>query len=149
MSRYTLAIDQGTHPRPAPSCSTTNITSRGIAQRSSRKHYPASGWVEHEPDDLWETSVATMRQVMTETGVGPGDVAAIGITNQRETALVWDRRTGEPIHRAIVWQEPAHRRDLREAEGGGPRRPRSPPRPGSCSTPISPASKKSAGCSTR
>ncbi|WP_349367509.1 glycerol kinase GlpK [Salinarimonas sp.] len=104
MARYTLAIDQGTTSTRAILFD-DHMHVAGIAQQEFQQHYPASGWVEHEPDDLWETSVATVRQAMTDKGVSAADIAAIGITNQRETALVWDRRTGEPIHRAIVWQD--------------------------------------------
>ncbi|MBE7203968.1 MAG: glycerol kinase GlpK, partial [Parafilimonas terrae] len=67
--------------------------------------FPASGWVEHEPEDLWRTTLETCRAAMTQAGITARDVAAIGITNQRETTLVWDRRTGEAVHRAIVWQD--------------------------------------------
>jgi glycerol kinase len=104
VARYTLAIDQGTTSTRAILFD-DHMRVAGIAQQEFAQHYPASGWVEHEPDDLWETSVATVRRVMTDKGACAADIAAIGITNQRETALVWDRRTGEPIHRAIVWQD--------------------------------------------
>ena len=64
-----------------------------------------SGWVEHDPTDIWETVVRVGRAVIDKAGIGSSDIAAIGITNQRETTLVWDRATGEPIHKAIVWQD--------------------------------------------
>lgn len=101
---HILAIDQGT-------TSTRSILFRqdlsvaAVAQEEFPQHYPASGWVEHDPEDLWRTTVATMRATLAKAGVGPGDVAAIGITNQRETTVLWDRRTGAAIHRAIVWQD--------------------------------------------
>src|SRR5581483_4407451 len=69
------------------------------------QHFPADGQVEHEPDDLWTTTVATCRSAMQKAGVAARDIAAIGITNQRETTLLWDRATGRPVHRAIVWQD--------------------------------------------
>ncbi len=101
---HILALDQGT------------TSSRGIvfgpdmqiaaiAQEEFRQHYPASGWVEHDPMDLWSTTAATARAAIEKAGLSARDIAAIGITNQRETTLVWDRKTGKPIHPAIVWQD--------------------------------------------
>ncbi len=101
---YILAIDQGT------------TSSRSIvfgpdmqivatAQEEFPQHYPASGWVEHDPSDLWASTAATARAAIEKAGLHARDVAAIGITNQRETTLVWDRKTGKPIHNAIVWQD--------------------------------------------
>ncbi len=75
------------------------------AQEEFAQHYPASGWVEHDPADIWATVAASARGAIERAGLGPRDIAAIGITNQRETTLVWDRRTGEPVHNAIVWQD--------------------------------------------
>jgi glycerol kinase len=104
MNGYVLAIDQGT-------TSTRSILFDGeqravaSAQEEFQQHFPASGWVEHEPEDLWRTTQTTAQWALAKAGVAVSDVAAIGITNQRETAVVWDRRTGEPIHRAIVWQD--------------------------------------------
>src|SRR5690606_33443717 len=69
------------------------------------QHFPRPGWVEHELDDIWQSVLATGRAAIAEAGISPGRIAAIGITNQRETAAVWNRRTGEPVHRAIVWQD--------------------------------------------
>src|SRR5690606_6415348 len=66
---------------------------------------PASGWVEHEPEEIWDSVVATCREALSKAGLTASEIAAIGITNQRETTLVWDRRTGKAIHRAIVWQD--------------------------------------------
>lgn len=76
-----------------------------MAQREFPQLYPEPGWVEHNPQDLWETQSSVAMEAISRAGVSPGDVAAIGITNQRETTLVWDRRTGEPIYNAIVWQD--------------------------------------------
>lgn len=101
---HILAIDQGT------------TSSRAIvfdgkmkivasAQEEFTQHYPASGWVEHDPMDLWSTTIATCRGAMERAGIKATDITAIGITNQRETTLVWDRVTGEPVHNAIVWQD--------------------------------------------
>jgi len=99
---HILAIDQGT-------TSSRAILFDGamqvvaVAQEEVPQHYPASGWVEHDPADLWSTALRTACEVIARAG-NP-EIAAIGITNQRETVLVWDRATGEPIHRAIVWQD--------------------------------------------
>lgn len=101
---FILAIDQGT-------TSTRSILFRGdltiaaVAQEEFPQHYPASGWVEHDPEDLWRTTVTTMRAALAKAGAAAADVASIGITNQRETTVVWDRATGAAIHRAIVWQD--------------------------------------------
>ena len=104
MTRYCLAIDQGT------TSSRAIVFDEGLqivckAQREFPQHFPASGWVEHDPEDLWRTALETCREVISKIEGGAKSIAAIGITNQRETTLVWDRRTGEPIHRAIVWQD--------------------------------------------
>ena len=99
-----LAIDQGTTSSRAilfrPDTSVA-----AAAQQEFPQHFPAPGWVEHEPEDLWTTTVATCREAMSRAGAAAADIAAIGITNQRETAIVWDRRTGESVGRAIVWQD--------------------------------------------
>jgi glycerol kinase len=102
--KHILAIDQGT-------TSTRSIVFNdearkvSVAQREFAQHYPAPGWVEHDVEEIWRDSLATAREAIAESGLGAQDIAAIGITNQRETAVVWDRRTGIPIHRAIVWQD--------------------------------------------
>jgi glycerol kinase len=76
-----------------------------VAQREFKQHYPQPGWVEHDPLEIWTTQEETAREAMHQAGVHCEDIAAIGITNQRETTVVWNRRTGEPIHNAIVWQD--------------------------------------------
>jgi len=76
-----------------------------VAQQEFTQIYPAPGWVEHDPEEIWTTSVATVRAAMAKASVAAKDVAAIGITNQRETTLLWDRASGKPIHNAIVWQD--------------------------------------------
>ncbi|MDO9060178.1 MAG: glycerol kinase, partial [Bradyrhizobium sp.] len=75
------------------------------AQQEFPQHFPASGWVEHEPEDIWTSTVAVCREALKKANVTAKDIAAIGITNQRETTVVWDRATGQAIHRAIVWQD--------------------------------------------
>jgi glycerol kinase len=99
-----LAIDQGTtSSRAIVFGSDTRL--RGVGQQEVRQHYPRSGWVEHDPEDLWATTVATMRTALARAEIGPESLAAIGITNQRETTVVWEKATGKPIHKAIVWQD--------------------------------------------
>jgi glycerol kinase len=102
--RHILAIDQGTTSSRAIIFDAT-MQVKAIAQEEFPQHYPASGWVEHDPGDLWSTTAGTCRSAIERAGLGPEDIAAIGITNQRETTLVWDRRTGRPLHNAIVWQD--------------------------------------------
>ncbi len=101
---FVLAIDQGTTSSRAilfrPDTSVA-----AVAQQEFPQHFPAPGWVEHEPEDLWRSTVETCREAMRRGGAEATEIAAIGITNQRETAIVWDRRTGESIGRAIVWQD--------------------------------------------
>ena len=99
-----LALDQGT-------TSTRSILfdasgrALGQAQIELPQHFPQSGWVEHEPEDIWRDSVASLKGALDQAGRDAQEVAAIGITNQRETTVLWDRETGEPLHRAIVWQD--------------------------------------------
>ena len=101
---YVLAIDQGTTSTRAILFD-ENMKIAGVAQEEFTQHFPASGWVEHEAGDLWDTTLRTCHAVMEKQDTSASDIAAIGITNQRETTLIWDRETGEPIHRAIVWQD--------------------------------------------
>jgi glycerol kinase len=99
-----LAIDQGTtSSRAILFRPDTSIVA--VAQREFPQHFPAPGWVEHEPEDLWTSTVETCREAMRRGAVSASEIAGIGITNQRETAIVWDRRTGESVGRAIVWQD--------------------------------------------
>lgn len=101
---HILAIDQGTtSSRAILFDDKLNVTA--TAQEEFTQHFPNSGWVEHDPDDIWATTAATCRGVIERAGISATDIAAIGITNQRETTLVWDRTTGKPIHNAIVWQD--------------------------------------------
>ncbi|PSC02724.1 glycerol kinase [Alsobacter soli] len=101
---FILAIDQGTtSSRAILFREDTSIAA--VAQQEFPQHFPASGWVEHEPEDLWSSTLAVCREALAKAGVEAREVAAIGITNQRETTLVWDRQTGKAVHRAIVWQD--------------------------------------------
>ena len=101
---YVLAIDQGT---TSTRSILFDVAARPVAvsQREFQQHYPQPGWVEHDPEDIWRDTLATMKEAMAQAGVGAAGVAAIGITNQRETVVVWERATGKPIHKAIVWQD--------------------------------------------
>jgi glycerol kinase len=104
MSSHILAIDQGTtSSRAIVFRADTSIAAS--AQQEFPQHFPASGWVEHEPDDIWQSTLATCREAMRTANFAAADIAAIGITNQRETTVVWDRATGRAVHRAIVWQD--------------------------------------------
>jgi glycerol kinase len=104
VASYVLAIDQGTtSTRAILFRADTSIAA--VAQQEFPQHFPADGQVEHEPDDLWATTVLTCRSAMQKVGAAARDIAGIGITNQRETTLLWDRATGKPVHRAIVWQD--------------------------------------------
>jgi glycerol kinase len=77
----------------------------GMAQREFRQHYPRPGWVEHDPEEIWESQLAVAREVLQTRDLDPREVAAIGIANQRETTILWDRKTGQPVYNAIVWQD--------------------------------------------
>ena len=101
---FILAIDQGTTSSRAIIFD-ADMKPIASAQEEFTQHFPASGWVEHDPDDIWNTVLSTCRAAMDKAGVRASDIAGIGITNQRETTLVWDRHTGEPVHNAIVWQD--------------------------------------------
>jgi len=101
---FILAIDQGTTSTRAILFD-HQMQVATTAQREFAQHFPRSGWVEHDPADLWQTTLATCRQAMDEAGIEAGQIAALGITNQRETTVVWDKTTGEPVSNAIVWQD--------------------------------------------
>src|SRR4030081_1180135 len=101
---YVLAIDQGTTSSRAI-VFRSDISIAATAQQEFPQHFPASGWVEHEPEDIWTSTIATCRDALEKAGLKAKDIAAIGITNQRETTAVWDRATGKAGHRAIVWQD--------------------------------------------
>src|SRR5262245_48822346 len=101
---HRLALDQGTTSSRAI-VFTEDGAVAGMAQRELTQFYPSPGLVEHDPDEIWSTQLDTARQAMREAGIGAADIAAVGLTNQRETVVMWERRSGRPIHRAIVWQD--------------------------------------------
>jgi len=101
---FVLAIDQGTTSSRAI-VFRGDISIAASAQAEFPQHFPASGWVEHEPEDIWTSTVTVCREALEKAGLKAKDIAAIGITNQRETTVVWDRATGQAVHRAIVWQD--------------------------------------------
>jgi len=104
MKKAVLALDQGTTSSRAIVFDHDGRT-LAVARREFAQSYPRSGWVEHDPDELWSSQVSVAAEAMARAGLAPADLAAIGITNQRETTLLWDRTTGRPIHPAIVWQD--------------------------------------------
>src|SRR5258707_6183134 len=104
MPRHILAIDQGT--------TSTRVVvfdeaarAIGSAARELKQHYPQPGWVEHDPEEIWRSVCELLPQVVAETKIDPLTIVGIGVTNQRETVVVWERATGAPLARAIVWQD--------------------------------------------
>ncbi|SUO97745.1 glycerol kinase GlpK [Suttonella ornithocola] len=104
MSKYVIALDQGTTSSRAIIFN-HNGDIVNIAQKDFTQHFPEPGWVEHNPQAIWSTQLSVMSEAIAKAGVREDEIAAVGITNQRETTMVWDKKTGEPIHRAIVWQD--------------------------------------------
>src|SRR5438477_196411 len=100
---FILALDQGTSSSRAIIFNRDGAI-RAVAQKEFRQLFPQPGWVEHDPGEIWSTQLEVARQALTKAELKAGDINAIGITNQRETTVIWDRRTGDPIHNAIVWQ---------------------------------------------
>ncbi|UWR24508.1 glycerol kinase GlpK [Sulfitobacter sp. S190] len=116
-ARYILAIDQGTTSSRAIVFD-ADMRVTASAQEEFTQHFPQSGWVEHDPGDLWSTTASTCRAAIEKAGLTGDDIAAIGITNQRETVVVWDTETGKPLYNAIVWQDRRtadYCRELRDA----------------------------------
>ncbi|MGH7330997.1 MAG: FGGY family carbohydrate kinase, partial [Polyangiaceae bacterium] len=104
MKKHVLAIDQGTTGSTALVVSLEGET-LGRATTEFRQHFPKPGWVEHDTREIWGSIETSVREAIASAGIKPTDLGGIGITNQRETTVIWDRKTGEPIHRAIVWQD--------------------------------------------
>ena len=104
MSPYVLALDQGTTSSRAIVFDARGAA-RGFAQQEFEQYFPQAGWVEHDAEEIWSTQLATARGAIADAGIAPSELAAIGITNQRETTIVWERDTGAAVYRAIVWQD--------------------------------------------
>lgn len=104
VERYVMSIDQGT---TSTRCILFDHQGRlvSVAQREHQQHFPRPGWVEHDAVEIWHTLRRVVPQALSDAEVTPDEVAAIGIANQRETTVLWDRRTGTPLGRAIVWQD--------------------------------------------
>src|SRR5688572_11738874 len=101
---FLLALDQGTTSSRAIVFDDAGAIV-GVAQREFKQHFPKPGWVEHDADEIWQTQLDVAVEVLGKLKLKPADVAALGVTNQRETTVLWDRATGEPLHHAIVWQD--------------------------------------------
>jgi glycerol kinase len=104
MPNFILAIDQGTTSSRAIVFD-TKLMPRGVGQQEFKQYYPASGWVEHDPEEIWKSVLTVCKTALKKAKAKPSDIKTIGITNQRETVIIWDRKTGKPIHKAIVWQD--------------------------------------------
>ena len=104
MAAYILAIDQGTTSSRALVFD-RNLEIKGLGQQEFTQHFPDNGWVEHDANEIWSTTLSSCHQALAKAGISARDIACIGITNQRETTVVWDRTTGVPIANAIVWQD--------------------------------------------
>ena len=104
MAKYAAALDQGTTSSRAM---VFNHEGRveSVSQKEHEQIYPKPGWVEHDPKEIWARSQEVLDEALSAAGASTDDVAGLGITNQRETKVVWDRNTGEPIHNALVWQD--------------------------------------------
>ena len=113
---FVLAIDQGTTSSRAI-VFRGDISIAASAQAEFPQHFPASGWVEHEPEDIWTSTVKVCRDALEKAGLKAKDIAAIGITNQRETTVVWDRATGQGRASRHRLAGPPHRRHLRQVKG--------------------------------
>jgi glycerol kinase len=120
MAKYLLSIDQGTTGSTALVMALDGRT-LGRATLEFPQHFPEPGWVEHEPEEIWDSVVGAVQETLRSAGVPGTDIAAVGITNQRETTLLWERATGRAIHRAIVWQDRRTSRRCAELEAAGKR----------------------------
>ena len=104
MAKYVMALDAGT---TSNRCILFNEKGEmcSVAQREFTQYFPKPGWVEHDAEEIWLTQYSVASEAMAKIGATADDIAAIGITNQRETTIVWDKNTGDPVHHAIVWQD--------------------------------------------
>jgi glycerol kinase len=104
MKKYVLAFDQGTTSSRAIVFNNSGLPV-GAVQKEFAQHFPEPGWVEHDPDEIWSTQIGVAKEAIAKAGLESSDIAAIGITNQRETTVIWNRKTGRPVYNAIVWQD--------------------------------------------
>ncbi|MFO3796408.1 MAG: FGGY family carbohydrate kinase, partial [Anaerolineales bacterium] len=104
MHKYIASIDQGTTSTRCILCD-RHGTPAAMAQKEHRQIYPQPGWVEHDPMEIWENTLAVVQETLAQANATPSEIAAIGITNQRETTVIWERESGNPIYNAIVWQD--------------------------------------------
>ncbi|MEL6841917.1 MAG: FGGY family carbohydrate kinase, partial [Bacteroidota bacterium] len=104
MDKFILALDQGTTSSRAIIFD-HNSHIVGTAQQEFTQIFPKPGWVEHDPMEIWNTQIGVARAVLKDTGIKASQIAAIGITNQRETTIVWDKESGNPVYNAVVWQD--------------------------------------------
>ena len=104
MPDFILAIDQGTTSSRAIVFD-ARLKPKASAQKEFKQYFPNSGWVEHDPEEIWKSVLATCKAAIAKAKTSPKNIRAIGITNQRETTVVWERKTGKAIHKAIVWQD--------------------------------------------
>lgn len=118
--RVILAIDQGTTSTRSVVYDAGTLMPLAAVQKEIRQYFPDDGWVEHDPEEIWQTTVTTAREAMAQAAVEGQAVVAIGITNQRETVVVWDRETGQPVYRAIVWQDRRTTRFCQQHAGDQP-----------------------------
>ncbi|HJY78871.1 MAG TPA: glycerol kinase GlpK [Burkholderiales bacterium] len=120
--KYVLALDQGTTSSRAIVFDERGVP-RSTAQKEFRQYFPQPGWVEHDPEEIWRSQLACARAALKKARLGPGALAAVGITNQRETVVAWERKTGKPVHKAIVWQDrrTATRCEALKKEGWAPK----------------------------
>ncbi|MBP3780713.1 MAG: glycerol kinase, partial [Selenomonas sp.] len=100
---YVMALDAGTTSNRAIIFD-KNSKIVGVSQKEFTQYFPEPGWVEHDADEIWSSMTTVMKEALEQSGLVASDIAAIGITNQRETAVVWDKNTGRPVYNAIVWQ---------------------------------------------
>ena len=103
MAKYVMALDQGTTSSRCILFDKQGAV-RSVAQKEFTQYYPQPGWVEHDPMEIWSSELSVTTEAMARIGAKPEEIAGIGITNQRETTIVWERESGEPVYKAIVWQ---------------------------------------------
>ena len=104
MKRFIISIDAGTTSNRSILFD-INVKPVFSSQKEFTQYFPKSGWVEHDPDEIWRTTLKTLKDVIKKAKRLKGEILTIGITNQRETTVLWDKRTGKPVYKAIVWQD--------------------------------------------